>query len=63
MEECLGVNGRQLFVWVHLIWKRENMGHWCNVLLYNRFYGRPCHFNNVSDNHKKVNLVALFEST
>ena len=46
MEECLGVNGRQLFVWVHLIWKTENMGHWCNVLLYDRFYGRPSHFDN-----------------
>ena len=48
MDECLGVNGRQLFVPVIVIWKSENMCYWCNVLflLQNRFDVRSCHFCN-----------------
>ena len=43
MEECLGANGRQLFV----IWKSDSMCCWCNVVLQNTFYGRPCNFRSV----------------
>ena len=31
--------------WI-VIWKSENMYCWCNVLLHNTYYGRPCHFRN-----------------
>ena len=36
MEECLEVNGRQLFVRVDCN-LRENMRCWCNVISYNTF--------------------------
>ena len=47
MEECLGVNGRQLFVRVDCnLEEREHVLLVQNVLLYNIFYGRASNFRN-----------------
>ena len=48
MDECLGVNGRQLLCLLIVIWKSENMCYWRNVLflLQNTFYVRSCNFCN-----------------
>ena len=39
------MGGSCLCKWI-VIWKSRNMCCWRNVLLYNKFYGRPCHFCN-----------------
>ena len=47
MEECLGVNGRQLSARVDCnLEEREHVLLVQNVLLYNIFYGKPCIFSN-----------------
>ena len=43
MEECLGVNGRQLFVRVacNTVWKSDKT-HVRELSYYNACYGKPC---------------------
>ena len=54
LEDCLG--GSCLCQGI-VIWKSENMCCWCDVLLYNTFDARPCHFHSVLI---KLGLVKIF---